>query len=100
MHQQSAQTGDDSIRRPKVGRSLSTTIQNQGLVSHQDGFGNNGAESTGSTKPDDDDDGMQKESENVAHAQDSTKRKKLKNSKPLAEFATNRLNQLLIEWLG
>jgi len=45
-------------------------------VSQQDGFGNNGTEPTGSNKPDDDDDGMQKKSENVAHAQDGIRLKK------------------------
>jgi hypothetical protein len=37
------------------------------LVSHQDGLGNNGTEATGLTKPDDDNDRMQKNSKNVAH---------------------------------
>jgi len=32
-------------------------------MSHQDGLGNNGAEATGLTKPDDGDDRMQKKSE-------------------------------------
>jgi hypothetical protein len=35
---------------------------------HQDGFGDNGPEATGLSKPDDGDDGMQKKSENIAHA--------------------------------
>ena len=49
-------------------------------MSHQDGFGNNRSEPTGSTKPDDDNDGMQKKSENVAHAEDGIRLKKPKNS--------------------
>jgi hypothetical protein len=49
-------------------------------VSHQDGFGNNKSEPTRSTKPDDDNHGMQKKSENVAHAEDGIRLKKLKNS--------------------
>ena len=57
-----------------------TTIQNQDLVSHQDGFGSNRSEPAGSTKQDDDNDGMQKKSENVAHAEDGIRLKKLKNS--------------------
>src|SRR5215813_13352103 len=44
-------------------------------MSHQDGLGNNGPEATGSSEPDHDDDGMQKKSENVAHAPDGIKRK-------------------------
>jgi len=36
-------------------------------MSHQDGLGNNGPESTGLDEPDDGDDRMQKERENVAH---------------------------------
>src|SRR5262249_5148692 len=75
------QTGDDAIRRPQVGSPLPTTIQNQDLVSHQDGFGNNRTEPARPTKPDNDDDGMQKKSKYVAHSQDGTKRKKLKNSR-------------------
>jgi hypothetical protein len=50
------------------------------LVSHQHGFGYNGTEPTGSTKPDNGDEGMQKKSENVAHAQDGIRLRKLKNS--------------------
>jgi hypothetical protein len=49
-------------------------------MSHQDGLGNNGTEPTGLTKSDDDNDRMQKRYENVAHAQDGIKLKKLKNS--------------------
>ena len=37
---------------------------------HQDGFGDNGPEATGLSKPYDGDDGVQKKSENVAHAPD------------------------------
>ena len=69
-HQQGAQTNDDAIRGPKIGSTLPTAIQNHDLLSHQNGFGNNGTETTGSIKPDNDDDGMQKKSENVANAQD------------------------------
>jgi hypothetical protein len=39
----------------------------------QDGLGNNGTESIGLTKPDDGDDRMQNEGENVAHGQDGIK---------------------------
>ena len=35
---------------------------------------------------------MQKKSENAAHAQDGIKLSKLKNSGPLVEFATDKLN--------
>jgi hypothetical protein len=44
------------------------------------GFGNHGPEATGLTKSDESDDCMQKKSENVAHAPDGIKLKKLKNS--------------------
>jgi hypothetical protein len=47
---------------------------------HQDGFGDNGPEATGLSQPDDGDDCMQKKSENVAHAPDGIKLKKLRNS--------------------
>ena len=34
----------DAIGRPKVGSPLATPIQNQDLMSHQDGLGDNGPE--------------------------------------------------------
>jgi hypothetical protein len=46
---------------------------------HQDGFGDNGTEATGLSKPDDDDDRMKNQSKNVAHAPDGIKLKNLKN---------------------
>jgi hypothetical protein len=68
---------------------------------HQDGFGDNGPEATGLSKPDDGDDGMQKKSENVAHAPDGIKLKNLKNSVRLRnspttgnQFALNNLHTL------
>jgi hypothetical protein len=57
-------------------------------MSHQDGFGDNGPETTGLSKPDDGDDRMEKQSENVAHARDGIKSKKLKNSMGLANSPT------------
>ena len=45
---------------------------------HQDGFGDNGPEATGLSKPDDGDDCMQKKSENVAHAKDGIRLKSLR----------------------
>ena len=77
------QTGDNAIRGTKVRSPLPTTIQNQDLVSHQDGFGNNRSEPTRLTKPDDDNDGMRKKSEDVAHAEDGIRLKKLRNSRNL-----------------
>ena len=49
-------------------------------MSHQDGLGDDGPETTGLSKPDDGDDRMEKKSENVAHARDGIKLKNLKNS--------------------
>jgi hypothetical protein len=69
-----------------------TSIQNQNLMSHQDGFGNHGPEATGLTKSDESDHGMQKKSENVAHAPDGIKLKKLKNSIGLWNSPTTGLN--------
>jgi hypothetical protein len=66
------QTRNDSIRGLKVGSTLPATIQNQHLMSHQDGLGNNGTKSTGLDQPDHDNNRMQKESENVAHCQDDS----------------------------
>jgi hypothetical protein len=47
-------------------------------MSQQDGFGNNSTQPTGSSEPDNDDDGMQRKSENVAHAPDGIKPNKLR----------------------
>jgi hypothetical protein len=58
-------------------------------MSHQDGLGNNGPESTGLDEPDDGDDRMQKERENVAHVRMVSNGKKLE-CKVLAEFAYDR----------
>ena len=55
---------------------------------HQDGFGDNGPEATGLSKPDDRDDCVQKKSENVAHAPDGIKLKKLNNSERLRNSPT------------
>jgi len=46
-------------------------------VPQQDGFGNNGTNATGTTKPDDRDDRMQKKCENLAHFQDGNRCKNL-----------------------
>jgi hypothetical protein len=54
---------------------------------HQDGFGDNGPEATGLSKPDDGDDRMQKKSENIAHAPDGIKPEEPQEFSALAEFA-------------
>jgi hypothetical protein len=59
----------------------------QYLMSHQDGFGNNGTESTGLTKPDDGDDCMQNERENDAHGQDGVKTQEAIEFRALTELA-------------
>src|SRR5215471_17600903 len=60
--------GDDSIGRPEVRSTLPAPIQDQELMSHQHGLSNNGTQTTGFTEPDDGDDRVQKESENVVHS--------------------------------
>src|SRR5262252_2332065 len=60
-------------------------------MSHQDGLGDNGPETTGLSKPDDGDDRMEKKSENVAHARDGIKLKNLKNSGRLRNSPTTGL---------
>ena len=59
-------------------------------MSHQDGLGNNGAEATGLTKPDDGDDRMQKKSENVALGRNGIQLNKLENSGHLRNSPTTR----------
>jgi hypothetical protein len=60
-------------------------------MSHQDGLGDNGPETTGLSKPDDSDDRMKKKSEKVAHARDGIKLKNLKNSVRLRNSPTTRI---------
>ena len=55
---------------------------------HQDGFGDNGPEATGLSKPDNGDNRVYKKSENVAHLQDRIKLKNLKNSGRLGNLPT------------
>jgi len=57
-------------------------------MSHQDGLGDNGPETTGLSKPDDGDDRMEKKSENVVHTRDGIKLKNLKNSGRLRNSPT------------
>ena len=59
-------------------------------MSHQDGLGNNGPETTGLSKPDNGDDRMEKKSENVVHTRDGIKLKNLKNSGRLRNSPTTR----------
>ena len=59
-------------------------------MSHQDGLGNDGPKATGASKPDDRHHRLQKKSENLAHAHDGIKSKKLKNSMGLANSPTTR----------
>ena len=44
-HEKSAPAGDDTIRGTQVGRTLSTTIEDQQLIPNQHRFGNNGTDS-------------------------------------------------------
>jgi len=57
-------------------------------MSHEDGLGNNGPESTGLNQPDDGDNRMQKKNENVAHGRDVIRLNKLKNSRRLENSST------------
>jgi integrase len=62
-------------------------------MSHQDGLGDNGPQPTGLNQPDDGDDHMQKKSENVAHAEDGIRLRKLKNSGRLRNSPPHRANE-------
>jgi hypothetical protein len=44
-HEKSAQAGDETIRGTQLGRTLSTTIEDQQLMPEQCGFGDDGTES-------------------------------------------------------
>jgi hypothetical protein len=79
-------TALNAICRPQIASPLPTTIQDQHLMSHQDGFGNHGTEPARSTKSDH---RMQKKSENVVHAEDGIRLRKLKNSGRLRNSPTH-----------
>jgi hypothetical protein len=68
---------------------------------HQDGFGDNGPEATGLSKPNDGDECMQKKSQNVAHAPDGIKLLKLKNSGRLRNSPRTRVNSpyMHVKWI-
>src|SRR5262245_20676219 len=87
---------------PKVGSTHPTPIQDQDLMSHQDRLGNNGPQTTGLTKPDDGDDRMQNNRQNVAHVQDGIKLKKLENSGRLRNSPPNRFGLFFLRrpWDG
>jgi len=68
------------IRLRQAQKELVNLFAPEPLMSHQDGFSNNGTERSGSGKSDDNDDRMQRKNENVAHPQDGIKLNKLKNS--------------------
>ena len=57
-HEKSAQAGDDTIRGTQVGRTLSTTIEDQQLMPDQGGFGHDGTDSAPPSHSDQSDDHM------------------------------------------
>jgi hypothetical protein len=59
-------------------------------MSHQDGLGNDRTEPTGLTKPDGDNDRVQKKSENIAHDR-RYQTERSQEFRTLAEFAYHRL---------
>src|SRR5262245_6463814 len=65
-------------------------------MSHQNGLSNNATETTGCTEPDDGDDRIQKESENVAHARMVSNR----TSSRIQEARGIRLPQVMLGLVG
>src|SRR5262245_11868326 len=88
--QQRTQNGDDAIRRTQLGSPLPTSIQNEDLVTHQDGFGNNRTEAARPTKLDNDDDGMQKKGKKCRAFSGWYQMQKAEEFTALLEFATHR----------
>jgi hypothetical protein len=66
-HENSTQTGKDTICSTQVGSAPSASVEDQQLMTEQDGFGQEGTDSARPGHSDQGDDQMNEKKENVAH---------------------------------
>ena len=68
MHEKGAYTSDNAIGNAQLGRSLPTAIQDEELMPSERGFRDDGTKAPRFYKPDDGDDRMNENDEDVVHA--------------------------------
>ena len=66
-HEKSTHTGENTICSTQVGSALSASVEDQQLMTEQDGFGKDGMDSVRPGNSDHGDDQMNEKKENVAH---------------------------------
>ena len=82
VHEKGAETGDQAIGNAQVGSSLPTAIQNEDLMPSEHRFRDDGTKATRSYKPDDSDDRMNENDEDVVHAGIVSKSQKIPEFRP------------------
>jgi hypothetical protein len=73
VHEQGAQTGDNPIRRPQVGRTFPAAIEDAQLMFDEHRLGNDGTEAARSDQSDQGDNQMNENDDDVAHPRNPTK---------------------------
>ena len=80
-----------STRGTQVGRTLSTTIEDQQLMPEQCGFGDDGTESARPCQSGQGDDQMNEQDEEVAHPGNGISTSRSTAFRPIWQFAMDRL---------
>ena len=83
MHEKGAETGAHAIGNAQVGSSLPTAIQAEDLMPSERRFGDDGAKATRFYKPDDGDDRMNENDEDIVHAGIVSKSQKIPEFRPI-----------------
>ena len=79
----SAQTHDKAIPGSQIGCTLAATVQDQKLVSHENGLGDDAPVSSGLDQADDRDDQVKQKEQEIAHLGNRTKSAKPLISRPM-----------------
>jgi hypothetical protein len=82
-HDKGAQTGDETIRGSQVGSTLPAAIEDAQLMFDQHRLGNDGTETARSPQPDEGDDQMNENHDNVAHPGNPIKASKTHGNWPI-----------------
>ena len=80
MHEKGAYTGDHAIGNAQLGRSLPTAIQDEDLMPSERRFRHDGAKAAWFYQPNDGDDRMNENDEDVVHAPSYQNLQKSRNS--------------------